>query len=216
MSKPFVVVAAIDPGPSSPLVLDRAIALAAADPHGELHVLEVAEPQVPVAVYPGLVPPTESIGIDAEVLAKRCRTRLDAFKEARPFQSLPNVHVHTSVGLPADEIVWLAAHLDADLVVVGTHGRRGLKRLLLGSVSEKVVRLAGCPVVVVREKGHEAAWRVPEIEPVCPECATVRASTAGKELWCERHKVRHARAHVYSAGDRSSVPPPAWDPSGGG
>ena len=40
----------------------------------------------------------------------------------------------------------------ADLIVMGTHGRRGIEGLLLGSVANKVVRLAGCPVLTVREK----------------------------------------------------------------
>jgi hypothetical protein len=146
---------------------------------------------------------------------KRSRERLDAFHEARPDARLPEVHVHTSVGLPADEIVWLAAHLDADLVVVGSHGRRGFKRLLLGSVSEKVVRLCGCPVVVVRDKSHKAAWRVPEIEPICPECAKVRAETEGKQLWCGRHQGRHIRAHVYGYGGIGSVRPRSWESMSG-
>lgn len=49
------------------------------------------------------------------------------------------------------EIVAAAAELKADLVVVGTHGRRGLAHALLGSVAEKVVRSAPCPVLTVRE-----------------------------------------------------------------
>jgi len=50
-----------------------------------------------------------------------------------------------------NEIVAAAAELKADLVVVGTHGRRGLAHALLGSVAEKVVRSAPCPVLTVRE-----------------------------------------------------------------
>jgi nucleotide-binding universal stress UspA family protein len=215
MSEKFVVLAAIDLTLAGTLVLDRALALASNAAAGELHVLAVSEPQVPVAVYPGLSPPPELAGVDEEALAKRCRERLDAFVEAHPSAYLPHVHVHTSIGIPADEIVWLGAHLDADLIVVGSHGRRGFKRLLLGSVSEKVVRLAGCPVVVVRDKNHKAEWRVPEIEPICPECAKIRTETAGKELWCERHKMRHARAHVYGYGGIGSVAPRAWESSTG-
>jgi nucleotide-binding universal stress UspA family protein len=50
---------------------------------------------------------------------------------------------------PASRIVEAVAQLDADLVVMGTHGRRGFERLMLGSATERVVRTATCPVVTV-------------------------------------------------------------------
>jgi nucleotide-binding universal stress UspA family protein len=53
-------------------------------------------------------------------------------------------------GVPHEEIVKAAAGEHADFIVLGTHGRRGLDRLLLGSVAERVVRTARCPVVTVR------------------------------------------------------------------
>jgi nucleotide-binding universal stress UspA family protein len=53
-------------------------------------------------------------------------------------------------GRAADEIVRQAKKLKADLIVIGTHGRRGIKRLALGSDAEQVVRNAGVPVLVVR------------------------------------------------------------------
>jgi nucleotide-binding universal stress UspA family protein len=52
------------------------------------------------------------------------------------------------------EIVAAAAETKADLVVIGTHGRRGLAHALLGSVAEKVVRAAPCPVLTVRGSGR--------------------------------------------------------------
>ncbi len=57
-----------------------------------------------------------------------------------------------SVGVPFAAIVRAAAEEGADMIVMGTHGRRGLEGLLLGSVANRVVRLAGCPVLTVREK----------------------------------------------------------------
>jgi nucleotide-binding universal stress UspA family protein len=54
------------------------------------------------------------------------------------------------VGPAWDEIVRLAADEKADLVVMGTQGRTGLERLLLGSVAERVIRRAPCPVLTVR------------------------------------------------------------------
>lgn len=50
----------------------------------------------------------------------------------------------------ADKIVELARDWKADLLVIGTHGRRGFSRMLLGSVAEGVVRLAPCPLLLVR------------------------------------------------------------------
>jgi universal stress protein A len=55
-------------------------------------------------------------------------------------------------GPPGEVICWLAQHRACDLVVMGTHGRTGLKHLLLGSVAEYVMRHARCPVVTVRER----------------------------------------------------------------
>ena len=53
-------------------------------------------------------------------------------------------------GPAAETIVQIAQERAADLIVMGTHGRTGLRHLLLGSVAEKVVRLAPCPVLTVR------------------------------------------------------------------
>ncbi len=58
------------------------------------------------------------------------------------------------LGDAATELVRLAHARPFDLVVVGTHGRRGLKRLVLGSVAERVVREAPCAVLVVRRPQH--------------------------------------------------------------
>ena len=54
-------------------------------------------------------------------------------------------------GVPFQEIIETARLQQADLIVMGTHGRTGLQHVLLGSVAEKVVRLAPCPVLVVRQ-----------------------------------------------------------------
>jgi nucleotide-binding universal stress UspA family protein len=55
-----------------------------------------------------------------------------------------------SEGVPAEEIVNVAADRHCDLIVMGTHGRTGLGRLLMGSVAELVVRRAACPVLTVK------------------------------------------------------------------
>jgi nucleotide-binding universal stress UspA family protein len=60
------------------------------------------------------------------------------------------LHEHVAVGAPAEEILALAESLGAALIVIGSHGLGGLERWLIGSVAEKVVRGASCPVVVVK------------------------------------------------------------------
>lgn len=63
------------------------------------------------------------------------------------------------VGSPAREITEAARSLPADLIVISTHGRTGLKHVFLGSVAEHVVQRAPCPVFVVREREHEILAR---------------------------------------------------------
>ena len=60
-----------------------------------------------------------------------------------------------AVGPAADSIVRVASKRDADLIVMGTHKRTGRRHVLLGSVAEKVVRKAPCPVLTVRLAEHE-------------------------------------------------------------
>ena len=84
--------------------------------------------------------------IRAEILAD-IRKRL-AERAARGGQSPISSEILT--GPPAQAIVDCAKDQHADLIVMGTHGRHGVAHLLLGSVAERVVRTAGCPVLTVR------------------------------------------------------------------
>ena len=62
-----------------------------------------------------------------------------------------SVRTLVRTGSPYQEIVDLATDERADLVAMGTHGRSGVSRLLLGSVADRVIRLAPCPVLTVRK-----------------------------------------------------------------
>ena len=64
--------------------------------------------------------------------------------------------VQVTAGNPAEAIVRTAAELEVDLIVMATHGRTGLPHVLLGSVAEKVVRHAPCPVLTVRQRERRA------------------------------------------------------------
>ena len=60
------------------------------------------------------------------------------------------------VGAPLVHILDYAAENNVDLIVMGTHGRTGLSRFLIGSVAERVVRHAPCPVLIIRPSGERA------------------------------------------------------------
>jgi nucleotide-binding universal stress UspA family protein len=81
----------------------------------------------------------------------RCREELsESLMQVRPPEGVPPVERRLGEGDAGAEIVRLAGELGCDLIVMGTHGRSGLKRLLLGSVAEEVLRKAPCPVLTVK------------------------------------------------------------------
>ena len=77
-----------------------------------------------------------------------------ALAEAKA-QGLPVESAHCEPGVPARGIVDLAKAGGYDLIVIGTHGRTGLSHAMMGSVAEKVVRLAPCPVLSVRSHAEQ-------------------------------------------------------------
>lgn len=85
-----------------------------------------------------------------EELAEQANRHLAEWKAIAVAAGVPSVESATAVGEPAHEIVTFATEKGMDLVVVGTHGRTGLTHALMGSVAERVVRKAPCPVLTVR------------------------------------------------------------------
>jgi nucleotide-binding universal stress UspA family protein len=73
-----------------------------------------------------------------------------------PVQDVSVAH-RIEQGNPAQEILQVAQMLPADLIVMGTHGRRGLRRLLMGSVAEYVLERSTCPVLTVKSPGESDA-----------------------------------------------------------
>lgn len=61
-----------------------------------------------------------------------------------------NIETLIRVGIPFEEILKAARDLEADLIVMGTHGRTGISHMVIGSVTEKVIRNAPCPVLCIR------------------------------------------------------------------
>jgi nucleotide-binding universal stress UspA family protein len=87
--------------------------------------------------------------------------KLGYLEPERPPQFWPE-NCHIRVGHPDEEICKLARELDVELIVLGSRGNTGLKRLLLGSTAERVVRFSPCPVLVVR-KFKKSEFRVGKI-----------------------------------------------------
>ena len=90
---------------------------------------------------------------------QRIRSMLEDVRPKDP--AVPYTHTLT-MGDPAGEIVRIAADEGAEMIVLGTHGRTGMTRLLMGSVAEAIVRRAPCPVLVYRETAETLARRKPE------------------------------------------------------
>ena len=113
-----------------------------------LHVME--DPFIYAPTSEGYVPPSGML----EEMERNTRERLnkvlpeDARKELR-------AEVVLKKGSPFVEIVRYARENNVDLIVMGTHGRGPIAHMLMGSVAEKVVRKAPCPVLTVRHPEHE-------------------------------------------------------------
>jgi nucleotide-binding universal stress UspA family protein len=107
------------------------------------------------AYYGGMAPGSQlgwqPIIVDLEVQA---HTQLQDFAAQHLHHRLP-IQVKVMVGKPADAIVRLAQEEGIDLIVMGTHGRTGVRHLLLGSVAEAVIRQVRCPVTTVRSRVEE-------------------------------------------------------------
>jgi nucleotide-binding universal stress UspA family protein len=203
---PYVIVVAVDYADGGHLAFQRALELAAEQPRAEVHVINVMPgsksgyPDAASGTWAGSPPSVEQA---AEQLRGYVAERAALFRAAHAGQSLPfldTIRAHQRLEIPSEEIAQLAADVDADLVVVGTHGRRGLSRLMIGSVAEATVRLAPCPVLVVRPKAVPPP--VPAIQPPCPRCVEARRASGGQQFWCDEHSRHHGQRHTYHQADR--------------
>lgn len=195
-----IIVVGIDYEADGDLAFETAVNIAGARPTSEVHVIHTATGAKP------------QVALDK--LEHHVQERLDAVLRNHPGLTFERVVTHYRNGAPAQHVVQLAVDLDADLIVVGTHNRKGVKRLLLGSVAEQVVRTARCPVYVVRRKDHLELGDVPQIEPPCPDCLATRAQTRGHDMWCERHEAAKLRPRVHRV-VRGAAPhaPEPWSQS---
>jgi nucleotide-binding universal stress UspA family protein len=151
MSRPMRILVPADFSPTSELALQYALDIAPAG--AWIHVLHVIDEAGLLAAYPD--------GMYVELPA--ARDELIAAAEGQLAALVrkvvpPNIVVTTEavVGRPVTQIAETAKTRAADLIVMGTHGRGALAHLMMGSVTERVVRTAQCPVLTVRDNSRAA------------------------------------------------------------
>lgn len=206
---PFRIVVGIDFSALSLRALEHAFEGASARLTAEVHVVAVVEDLRSELIDAqdrrgSLVDATDHV---RERLAAHGTDALLAFHARRPASRQFPVIAHLRVGPSAEQIIGLAGEIGADLIIVGTHGRRGVMRMVMGSVAERTVRLAPCAVLVVRPKNTHVLDGLPKIEPACSHCVAMRERTAGHEWWCEGHAVAPEPAHTFSHSRRLDEPP---------
>jgi len=182
---PTIYLAAIDDTASAPQVVAMATGIARnLGGPAEVHLLHVTQ-----------TPPTEGLPAfyNTSDLLEKGRGLLDRACAEAKFEG--RIVGHLALGEPWREIVGMGSRLGADVIIVGTTEKKSVARFLLGSVAEKVVRHAGCPVLVARPKTHEAS--VPEIEPPCPSCVETQRASKGETLWCANHAARHPHGRLH-------------------
>ena len=162
---PYRVIAACDFSPLGDRAVTEALRACAQHPAAALHVIAVAAEGPSGLLLPG--PEAHFISHDAarERMQGHVAKLVDAFVALGPALPMDQVAVYVVAGVPSERIIALATAVDADLIVLGTHGRRGIGRMLIGSVAEEVVRRAPCGVFVIRPRDFLAGEKVPEIQP---------------------------------------------------
>ncbi|MEQ1828475.1 MAG: universal stress protein [Pirellula sp.] len=138
VKKPILV--PFDFSEHSHVAVDKALELA--DDNSRVHILHVMPPYVPMAPegFP-IEPVDEQFRIESAIA-----TMDKEFSDPRYAGTVREA----LIGDPGTECADRAAKLGVDLVIIASHGRSGITRLLLGSVAERILRLAKCPVLVMK------------------------------------------------------------------
>ena len=144
--------------------ITEAVKMVAEGSASELHAVYVLDPSEVIDA-----PEMPALFTEARVLEEApvvMRDRIDDIARNLGLPLRPGaLQLHVRLGRPAAAIVQVAVDYDADMIVVGTHGRRGLERLLVGSVAQEIVRSASCPVLIARPKDHSLRRKSERPEP---------------------------------------------------
>jgi nucleotide-binding universal stress UspA family protein len=152
---------ALDGTPTSEQAIEPAIALGSSMPHAEYTLIRVVEPFPPPMVTPVGVYPPDTGARSLERLGTAAAEYLEQVADRMRELGLA-VQTRVLVGGVPEEVVGFAERSHAQLIALATRGARGMDRLILGSVADKVVRSAVQPVLVVHG-GAQAGWHGPPI-----------------------------------------------------
>ena len=145
----FHILAATDFSETGNSALARAVALAE-EGNSKLTLLHVLPEAVASATgYPFVYPVMQYDPKNEEEVFTKVRAELARLAQSTSKKPIESTFV-VRRGHPRDEILDVAAHVSADLIVVGTHGRQGAARIVLGSIAEQVARHAPVSVLVAR------------------------------------------------------------------
>jgi nucleotide-binding universal stress UspA family protein len=159
----YRVVVGIDFTRTSEVAFAEALALARDRVGAELHVAHVVAERDAAR--------GARLAIDERALDDaymRLRVLVDEMSRAGEESFQVHVGYHVRLGKPAEALHQVAVDLDADVIVVGTAGKHGVERLLLGSVAERVVSIAHAPVLVARAKDFTGLPKTALPDPVRP------------------------------------------------
>lgn len=133
----------------------------------ELHLLHVLDPRdvIPDPEQPALQTEEEILEVTPALLRGRARELAAAHVPDAP---LARLTVQTRVGRPVDTLLQLCIDCEAELLIVGTHGRRGFDRLLLGSVANDLASRARCPLLIARRTDYSGLEKTKEPDPPYP------------------------------------------------
>jgi nucleotide-binding universal stress UspA family protein len=148
--------------------LQEALVIASRRPSPVLHVVVVGLQAANMLLMPDNSEPVTKAGA-RENVRLRVTELIEEFHSAHGPSRITELSVYVLTGLSAGDtghlIAEVAKDVDAEVILVGSHGRRGLARMLLGSVAERVVREARTSVYVVRPSDFVDGTKVPAIEP---------------------------------------------------
>lgn len=191
---PFRVVVGMDMEAAGEAALREALRLARFGTEEHLHLVHV----IPGAGAARSERAIAELDARLEAAPGKFRDYLIQLSERMPQTGARTVTLHVRVGVASTELHQVAVDVNADLIVVGTHNRQGIAKMLLGNSAQDLLQIAHCPVMVVRPKDFSVDERSEAPEPACPDCLAARKASGGEKLWCDFHGRPRVRPHGVS------------------